>query len=185
MPLAVQAGVAAHVVERGPAALRIPDDDRQCANRENQQRQPRAGFSQMNPRRRRKREENCPADELQTGGVFAEKAESHRQADDEPVARFAVRLRSAPAGDHRPRPAENQRRIHRHQNCAEAEQRRGGGNEQQPERRARADFPRQKPQSIRLVMAAKSGEKNRTPNSVLPKTEVLASWTNAIAGGLL
>ena len=37
----------------------------------------------------------------------------------------------------------------------------------------------------RLVIAAKSGEKNRTPNSVSPKTEVLASWMNAMAGGLL
>ena len=116
------------------------------ANRENQQREPRAGFSQMNPRRRVEREENAEADDLIERGVFAKEAESHRQADDEPVARFAVRLRRAPAGDHRPRPAEDQRRINRHQNCADAEQRRGGGDEQQPERRARADFAREKTQ---------------------------------------
>ncbi len=39
--------------------------------------------------------------------------------------------------------------------------------------------------SIRLVIAAKSGEKNRTPNCVSPKSEVPPSWMNAMAGGLL
>ena len=88
----INGSVGRDVMRGRPAVLRVPNDRRQSAKRKDEQREPRAGFAQMDSCRWLERKENRPANNLIERGGFAEKTESHRKADDEPVAGFAIRF---------------------------------------------------------------------------------------------
>src|SRR5665213_1587244 len=111
MPLIMQLRVACEMRNGCPAVLRVPKNDRQGGKQKNSEREPWAGFAQMDSCRWLQREINRKTNDFQRGSGFAQKAEAEREADDEPVARFSIFLNRAPASDDRPHPAQHERRI--------------------------------------------------------------------------
>src|SRR6476661_5900566 len=131
--------------ERDPGMLVIPDQRRQEAKCESEEEQIKPGPLEFATMPRRQREDEHDRDELKGVRVFGEKPEPDEQAGDEPES-MGVRtfLQREPESEHGGDPEKDRKRIDRHHEIADVEERDGVERDHRPEPGALIEqFPRE------------------------------------------
>src|SRR5437016_13994634 len=114
--------------------LGIPDDRRECAEREYDEQRVKTGPSKFGPQARHEREHEKDRDEFEGVGEFAKKPEANQQpGEGPPPGKLRTFLERNPEGVEGRHPKENRERIDRHDQSTEIKDRRYVNGDDRPE----------------------------------------------------
>src|SRR5476649_1330558 len=112
--------------QRDPGVLRVPDDRRQRAKREDGEEKIEAGSPEFPAQSRNECKDEHDGDELESVGVLAKKSDPNQQTRDRPEpGKIRAALESQPERVYGCHPEENRERIDCHEEIADVEKRNG------------------------------------------------------------